>query len=46
MIKRGWLPGVEDVLQTAKVEAALVEFFGVQSMTDVLRLCADPSLDS
>lgn len=35
MIKRGWLPGVEDVRDVPAVETALTEFFQADSLQDI-----------
>jgi HTH-type transcriptional regulator/antitoxin HigA len=35
MIKRGWLGGVTDARDVPKVEAALMNFFGAQSVEDI-----------
>ena len=35
MIKRGWLPGVDQVLDVPGVEAALAKFFGVASSDEI-----------
>lgn len=35
MIRRGWLDGVTDIRDVAKIEAALCKFFGVNSISEI-----------
>lgn len=35
MMKRGWLPGVDSIVNVPQVEAALVKFFGVESTAEI-----------